>query len=214
MNAQIDLKGTQQASFKLAAYADGINDILLGLILALLGLFPLTRAAFGPSLNMLFFLVALIGVSTVMMLIRKRLVPSRIGLVKFGAAAHKRLKAALLVTTGLLAVSAIIWGLAGQGYFLPSPSWLSSYGFDIFFALVVLGIFSTMAYSLNVLRYYLYGLLFGAGMLLQALHLPGLYEGVPMLAAGGAITLIGVYLLIRFLNKFPAADAEGEVENA
>lgn len=214
MDANLDLKQTQKASFKLAAYADGINDILLGLILALLGLFPITRAAFGPSLNMLFFLAALIGISTVMMLIRKRLTPARIGLVKFGPASHKRLKAALLVTTTLLALTAVLWGLAGQGWFLPSPSWLSSYGFDIFFALVVLGIFCTMAYSLNVARYYFYGTLFGGGMLLQALHLPGLYEGLPMLAAGGIITAIGAYLLIRFLKEYPAADAEGEVEHA
>lgn len=208
MNTQIDLKSTQKTSFKLAAYSDGINDLTLGLILVLLGLFPLTRAAFGPSLNLVFFLVVLIGISGGLQLFRQRLTPSRIGLVSFGPSSRQRLKVALLVTTGLLAVTAILWGLAGQGYLLPSPSWLSRYGIDLFFALVILGIFCTMAYSLGVTRYYLYGTLFGTSLLLQGVALEGLYEGVPMLVSGLLITLIGALLLVRFLRKYPPQDEE------
>jgi hypothetical protein len=214
MNAQIDLKSTAKASYKLAAFGDGLTDLTLGLVMIALGTFPLTRAAFGPSLNMLFFVLLLVGISAVLMGVRKRLVPSRLGLVTFGSASRKRLKTGLLITTLLLAVSAVLWGLAGQGWFLPSPSWLSSYGFDIFFALVILGIFCTMAYSLGVIRYYLYGLLFGASMLLQGIALEGLYEGVPMLAAGGIITAIGIYLLVQFLNRFPAVTETEEVKSA
>ena len=214
MNNQIDLKSTAKASYKLAAFGDGLTDITLGLILVALGLFPLTRAAFGPSLNMLFFVLLLVGISAILMGIRKRITPSRLGLVSFGPLSRRRLKTALLVTTLLLAATAVLWGLAGQGYFLPSPSWLSSYGFDIFFALVILGIFCTMAYSLGVIRYYLYGLLFGAGLLLQGIALEGTYEGVPMLVAGGIITAIGIWLLVQFLNRFPAVPENEEVESA
>ena len=85
---------------------------------------------------------------------------------------------------------------------------MSSYGFDIFFALVILGIFCTMAYSLGVTRYYLYGLLFGASMLLQGIALEGLYEGVPMLAAGAIVTIIGAVLLARFLKQYPEIQEE------
>ena len=214
MNANLDLKQTAKASYKLAAFGDGLNDITLGLILIALGLFPLTRAAFGPSLNMLFFVVFLVGTSAILMGIRKRLTPSRLGLVSFGPSSRQRLKTALLITTLLLAITAVLWGLAGQGWFLPSPSWLSSYGFDIFFALVILGIFWTMAYSLGVTRYYLYGLLFGGSMLLQGIALEGLYEGVPMLVSGAIVTAIGIILLIQFLRRFPALEEEGEVNHA
>lgn len=210
MSTNLDLKQTEKASYKLAAFGDGLNDLTLGLILIALGTFPITRAAFGPSLNMLFFVMLLVGISSGLMAIRKRLTPSRIGLVTFGPSSRTRLKTALLITTMLLAVTAVLWGLAGQGWFLPSPSWLSSYGFDIFFALVILGIFCTMAYSLGVTRYYLYGLLFGASLLLQGIALEGLYEGVPMLAAGVIVTAIGAVLLARFLKKYPPLD-EGEV---
>ena len=208
MNANLDLKKTAKASYKLAAFGDGLNDLTLGLILIALGLFPITRAAFGPSLNLVFFLVLLLAISGITMGVRKRLTPSRLGLVTFGPSSRSRLKTGLLVTTLLLAASAVLWGLAGQGWFLPSPSWLSSYGFDIFFALVILGIFFTMAYSLGVTRYYLYGLLFGGSMLLQGIVLEGLYEGVPMLAAGVIVTAIGIVLLARFLKQYPPLDSE------
>ena len=210
MKAQIDLKQTEKASYKLAAFGDGLTDLTLGLIMFALGLFPLTRSAFGPAWNMLFFVLLLVGISAVLMRLRMRLAPSRLGLVTFGPSPRRRLKTALLVTTLLLAITAVLWGLAGQGWFLPSPSWLSSYGFDIFFALVILGIFCTMAYSLGVTRYYLYGLLFGASMLLQGIALEGLYEGVPMLIAGGIITAIGTVLLARFLKNFPPLDESEE----
>ena len=208
MNTNLDLNKTQKASYKLAAFGDGLTDLTLGLILIALGLFPITRAAFGPTINLVFFLVLLLAISGITMGVRLRLTPSRLGLVTFGPSSRTRLKTGLLVTTLLLAASAVLWGLAGQGWFLPSPSWLSSYGFDIFFALVILGIFFTMAYSLGVTRYYLYGLLFGGSMLLQGIVLEGLYEGVPMLAAGGIVTVIGVVLLARFLKHYPPLASE------
>ena len=107
MSTQLDLKSTEKASYKLAAFGDGLNDLTLGLILIALGLFPITRAAFGPTLNALvFFLVLLLAISGTTMGIRKRLTPSRLGLVSFGPSSRKRLKTGLLVTTLLLALTA------------------------------------------------------------------------------------------------------------
>ncbi|MGB2962454.1 MAG: hypothetical protein WBB69_00520 [Anaerolineales bacterium] len=209
MNRNIDLKQTEQTSFKLAAYADGINDISLGLVIILLGIYPLTRAAFGVNLNMLFFLVVLGIIVFGQKRLKARLTPSRIGLVKFGDAAHKRLKVALLITSVLLALTAVTWGLSGQDYFLPAQSWLGTYGFDIFFALAILVIFSAMAYTLQLTRYYLYGLLFGASLLLQAILSDRWFEGLPVLLSGVIIVGIGVYLLTRFLKEFPAVAEEG-----
>ena len=208
MNKNLDLKQTERNSFKLAAYADGLNDISLGLVMILLGIYPLTRAAFGVNRNMLFFLVVLGIIVFGQKRLKARLTPNRIGLVKFGDASHKRLKVALLITTILLALTAVTWGLSGQGYLIPTPSWLGAYGFDIFFALAILAVFCAMAYTLEMTRYYLYGLLFGASLLLQALMQEGWYEGLPMLLAGGIIVGIGVYLLTRFLKQFPAVAEE------
>ena len=92
---------------------------------------------------------------------------------------------------------------------MPTPSWLGAYDFDIFFTLAILAVFCAMAYTLEMTRYYLYGLLFSASLLLQALMQEGWYEGLPMLLAGGIIVGIGVYLLTRFLKQFPAVTEEG-----
>ena len=211
MNNHLDLKQTELNSFKLAAYADGLNDITLGLVMILLGVYPYTRAAFGVNRNMIFFLVILGIIVFAQTRIKARLTPDRIGLVKFGDAAHKRLKVALLITSLLLALTAITWGLSGQGYFFPTPSWLGAYGFDIFFALAILGVFCAVAYTLELTRYYLYGLLFGTSMLLQAIITDRWYEGLPLLLSGVIVVGIGIFLLTRFLKEFPAVAETEEV---
>ena len=56
MNTNLDLKQTEQASFKLAAYADGTSDLSLGQVYILLGIYPYTRAQLGPAWNFPLFL--------------------------------------------------------------------------------------------------------------------------------------------------------------
>ena len=84
MNANLDLKQTEKASFQLAAYADGTSDISLGLVFVLLGFYPLTRTFLGPILNMVVFLAALAAIVISLQVLRSRITPTRIGLVQFG----------------------------------------------------------------------------------------------------------------------------------
>jgi hypothetical protein len=209
MNANLDLKSTEKASFKLAAHADGTADISLGLVFMLLGIFPLTRAALGPSWNMVFYLAMLGIIVFTQTRVRARLLPDRIGVVKFGEKVKKRKMVALLITIVLAALMIATWVLSARGYFIPS-SWLGQYGFDILVALVILGIFWGIAYTLELRRYYLYGLMLAVGFPIQAL-LTGIYEGTPFLAAGLIITIIGAVLLNRFLKAYPVADSGQEV---
>jgi hypothetical protein len=209
MNTNIDLKGTERASYKLAAHADGLADITLGLVFVLLGFYPLTREAFGPTGNMFFFLAALGLITFAQARIKNRISPERVGLVSFGPQVRQRKMVALLVTI-LLAVGMIVtWVLSARGWFPGTPGWLGSYGFEILVALIVLAIFWAVAYSLGLRRYYLYGILLGAGFPLQSL-LTTVYEGTPFLAAGAVIAGIGIYLLTRFLKQFPAGVEGGE----
>jgi hypothetical protein len=207
VNRNIDLKSTEQASYKLAAHADGLADITLGLVFILLGFYPLTRGAFGPTGNM-FFVLAVLGLITFAQArIKKRVSAERIGLVSFGPQVQKRKKVALLITVLLAAGMIATWVLSARGWFPGTPRWLGSYGFEIIVALIVLGIFWAVAYSLDLRRYYFYGVLLGAGFPLQSL-LDGKFEGAPFLAAGLIITGIGVFLLNRFLKAFPEAPRE------
>ena len=213
MNAQIDLKQTERNSFKLATYADGLNDISLGLVMILMGIYPLTRELLGVNGNIIFSLGVLVVIFIGQFSLRARLAPSRIGLVMFGERIQKRIKTALLVGIILFFLTVGTWYLSSQGYFLPTPTWLGSYGFDILIALVVLGIFSVMAYTLELTRFYLYGLLLGATFPLQTL-LP-VYQGIPYFVSGAIMIGIGAVLLARFLREYTAvaADLEEGLEN-
>lgn len=209
MNTQIDLKQTEKASYRLAAYGDGTADLALGMTFLLLGLYPLTRAAFGPSWNMLFFLAVLGAIVGIQTWARSRLAPSRIGIVKFGPRVKNRLRLALLVTILLAAAMIATWALSARGWFPGTPAWLGAYGFEIIVSLIVLAIMWSMAYTLELTRYYFYGLLLAAGFPLQAAMT--VYEGIPFLTAGGIIAVIGAVLLARFLKQYPPLDAGEEV---
>jgi hypothetical protein len=156
--------------------------------------------------NALFSLAALGLIFTAQVWAKKRLTPERIGVVKFGERVQKRLKAAVLVGILLFALTAGTWYLSAQGYYLPKPSWLGSYGIDILIGILVLVIFSGIAYTLEMTRYFLYGLLLGACFPLQSL-LP-VYQGVPYFIVGAVMLGIGASLLARFMKTYPAVDAD------
>jgi len=206
MNAKIDLKQTEKASFRLAAYADGTADLSLGLVFLLLGLYPLTRELFGVYWNFPFFLLVLGAIVAAQVWVKKRLTPSRIGIVTLGERFKKRSRLALLITVILLILTTLTWVGAARGTFLSLPAWMGRYGVEIIVSLIVLAIFWGMAYSLELQRYYLYGVLLAAGFPLQAI-LP-VYDSLPWLVAGGIITAVGAVLMARFLKQYPEVSEE------
>ena len=76
----------------------------------------------------------------------------------------------------------------------------------------MLGIFSAMAYALELTRFYLYGFLLSFAFLdFVPASLRDVAIQIPLGIAGLVIVTIGISLLVRFLNKYPAA--EGMEEN-
>ncbi len=214
MNNQIDLKSTERNSFKLSAYADGTADISLGLVMILLGTYPLTRELFGVAFNMLFFFVVLGIIIFAQIRVKARLTPSRIGLVNFGEKTQKRMKVAVLITSLLVFLTAGTWYLSSQGYMLPKGSIMGSYGFDILIAVIILAIFSAMAYALELTRFYFYGFLLAFSFLdIVPASLKDVAIQLPLGIAGLIIVAIGISLLMRFLQKYPVANAEEGLEN-
>lgn len=221
MSTKLDLKSTEKASYKLAAYADGTADLSLGLVMILLGIYPFSRNLLGAYWNFPIFLVALGLVVYLQSRIRQRITPSRIGLVSFGEKTKKRTRVALIVTVVLFILTVLTWVGAAGGKFFPFPSWMGSYGVEIIAALVILAIFFSIAYSLELTRFYLYGVLMAASLILQAAL--DTYDGVQFLTTGLIITAIGLVLMNRFLKQFPevsedtqavaVAEAGAEVSN-
>ena len=206
MTNHIDLKSTERASYRLAAYADGTSDISLGLVFILLGCYAYTREVLGPGWNMLFFLVMLGLITLGQGLLRKKLIPERIGVVKFGPHVQKRKRVFLLITILLAAGMIATWVGSARGWSPAFPDWFRNWGFEISVALIILGIFWGVAYTMSLRRFYFYGVLLAAGFPLMSLI--QIYEGVPFLAAGAIITGIGVFLLNRFLKGFPVGSGE------
>ena len=209
MSNDLDLKKTEQESFKLATYADGTSDISLGMIFILLGCYSFTRELLGVGWNMVFFLIALLLISLLQLRIRSRLIPDRIGVVHFGPQVRQRRMGLLLITILLAAAMIGTWVLSARGWSPAFPDWLRGYGFEILVSVIVLGIFWAIAYSLSMRRYYLYGILLGACFPIQA-SLTNLYEGTPFIIVGSVITLIGAVLLNRFLKVYPSDSGLGE----
>jgi len=61
-----------------------------------------------------------------------------------------------------------------------------------------------MAYTLELTRYYFYGLLLGASFPLPSIF--PINNGLPSLLSGVVIVSVGAVLLVRFLAKYPAAE--------
>ena len=216
MNAQLDLKDTEKASFKLAAFSDGIADICLGLVMITLGVYPSIRELLGVNWSALFYLASMGLILFGLIRIKKHLAHSRIGIVDFGKRANKRLLAFGLISAVLLDLTALTWYFSTKGYIFPTTAsrWsalLGTYGSDILIAAMVLLVFSGMAYALGLTRFYFYGLILGASFPIQSLL--QVYKGFSVLVAGGLIVAVGIVLLTRFLKDFPivAADAAEEV---
>lgn len=207
MSTNLDLKQTERNSFKLSAYADGTADMSLGLVMILLGTYPITRELFGVAYNILFFFLVLGLIIFTQIRIKAHLTPSRIGLVNFGEKTQRRMKVAVLITFVLVCLTAATWYLSAQGYMLPKSSIMGTYGFDILIGVIVLAVFGTMAYTLELTRYYFYGLLLGVSFPLPSIF--PISDGLPTLLSGVVIVSIGAILLVRFLAKYPAvAEAE------
>ena len=214
MNNNLDLKQTERNSFKLAAYADGTSDLGLGLVFILLGIYPFTREQLGPVWNFPLFLAVLGLLVFAQYRLKSRLAPSRIGIVKLGPRIQKRFRSALLATIILLALTVLTWVGAADGIFFSLSAWLGRYGMEIIVALIMLSIFWGIAYTMEIQRFYFYGLLLAACFPLQHLLPVFVYEGIPYLAAGGIITGIGAYLLVSFLKRYPEVEEEEEVPHA
>lgn len=212
MSTDRDLKQTEKESFKLAAYADGTSDISLGVIFTLLGIYPFTREVLGVGWNTVVFLIALALISLLQMRIRARLIPERIGVVKFGPHVRQRKIAFLLITILLAAGMIGTWVLSARGWSPSFPDWLRGYGFEILVSVIVLGIFWAIAYSMGLRRFYFYGVLLAACFPIQA-SLTNLYEGTPFIIVGSVIILVGAILLNRFLKEYPAGSGIGEAGN-
>jgi hypothetical protein len=214
MQQSLTPREAQKRTIRLVNYEDGLWDILLGLTFLALSVFPITRRMLGPGINLGLFLAVLALLVVGLSLVRRSLSVPRIGIVKMRRTPQKTaltisLFVMVLITLGLVVVTlrfpAWLPRLSGS-----MPGWVSDLQVDIALTVVLIGVFSAMAYVIGVVRVYIYGWLIGLSNLASsALMLyAGLAFNLPMAIASTVIILIGVVLLVRFIHRYPLAETE------
>jgi len=200
---------------RLVNYEDGLWDIALGLIFMALGVYPLTRNLLGPELNFGIYLAFLAVIVVVQQYARRVISTPRIGIVKNLKSKARMIVVAVLIFLVLLTLGLVIVTLASSQSSQPSSEAANqagtNYTVDIIAGLVIIGIFSLMGFVFGIRRMYFYGVLLGGGNLASTVlrHEYGTILNLPLVIAASIIIFIGIYLLSRFLRKYPISTSEG-----
>ncbi len=208
----IDLKAIERRAFR-STFQDGLWDIYLGLLLLLFGI-ALSLLEFGMSVEWIFVItIALCILSMGIFFGGKKLITvPRIGRVKFSQArkARTRKMTLLLVASFLLGVVLFIAGILGDkvqfGWNTPIPFPA------LVFSAICLVAFSSGAFLLDNIRFYLYGIFYALPFPMVIIldsytDMPGLWllaYGLPSVI----MLLIGGYLFYSFLRDYPLAARE------
>ena len=210
MTQIFDMKNAEKQVLRLATFEDGIWEIYLGIFFTLMSFYDLTRELLGPVLNGMLFLGLLLLLAFLAVIAKKRISQPRTGLVKFGPGIKKKIKAANLITIGLvLATFALMilgtYSLLNEPTWERLPQWFSDFDVDLIFALIIVGIFCLIAYSTGIARFYLHGLLLGIGNFATTV-LKSYYDvqfGWPLALAGLSVAGIGILALFKFTREYP-----------
>jgi hypothetical protein len=215
MNQTLDINNAEKQVLRLASLEDGIWEIYLGVFFILMSFYSITREILGPLLNAIFVLGMLLLLVGLAWIAKKRITQPRIGIVKLGAQSKKKIKAAHIITWGLVLATFALLILSANSLFLEPtweqfPQWFSDFDVDLIFALITIGIFCLIGYFTGAARFYLYGVLLGVGnfatTVLKVYH--DIQFGWPIALAGSIIALMGAAVLLKFLQTHPQTGEE------
>lgn len=212
MSQQISLKEAERKAFK-TKVDDGLWDILLGSYFLMFVIAIYLSPSLGDFWSSAIFIPGLGLVYLVIWVIRKYIVTPRIGRVKFGRGRQARL---MRFTMVMLAINiiAFILGIVASLTFGKFPG----QAFTAFFGLMLLMAFSIGAYFLDIVRFYIYGLLVGLGpMLGEWLWNQGYvaHHGIPIIfgSAAGIMIIVGLVVFFRLIHDNPVLEDGLSVED-
>ena len=212
MDEHIDIKEMEKKAW-ISTFQDGLWDIYFGLLIMGIG-FSWLGGFFGlpETLDVLLTLFSWdIGVLLVFFVGKKYVTRPRMGFVKFGQIRKKR-NNILGLFIGLMVVFTLITFI----FTLLGAFQLQLPGFMVMLLIGLLFItlpFSIVAYFLQLKRLYIYALLGGFGLFTSELLVPII--GAPyhdIITFGGiglVITITGLTIFLKFLQKYPLKKEEG-----
>jgi hypothetical protein len=187
----INLKELERKAWR-SYHQDGLWDVFLGFMLLALGVYALTDSS---TVHLLLTLSAL-GV----FFVGKRFITvPRMGLVEFGAERKvKKMKiAAVLTMTFLLGLALYVVVTLSSG----ALEWLGEQPvlFPVGVGVMIVSVFSLMAYWLDFERLYLMGLVFAVAFTTMML----LHNPIVFFLAGAVVLVPGLFIFVRFLRRYP-----------
>jgi hypothetical protein len=202
---QPDLKTLERDAFR-KSYEDGLFDMFLGIVLALTAVSSVIDRVNLSGGASLVVTIALYGsVTGGMIWLRHRVVRRRLGAFKPGKTRMRRIRATRLVLAASVALGLIAAALPALG---KPPDGIAAWVPFILLANSVI-VFGSMAYFLDVPRFFLYGFLFPVPFFATIWFRP-LTLAEALLAYGAPVAIIvgiGVYKLTRFLRDYPVTGA-------
>jgi len=196
MRPETDLRDAERKLY-LSYFEDGIADMIAGLPILLFGL----GMTFDAST---FFIFAWMPIMLYWPL-KQALTLPRMGHVKFSPARQRKISRnmVMLMLAGLMSlVLGIVAFLGTQGEVFNIRDFMMEYS-PLVFGAVMAAAFVLVAILFESRRFFGYGAIVFGGWL--AAYLLDINEGIPVAAAGGAIALIGLGILISFLVRHPLA---------
>lgn len=211
MDKQLNLKIAEKRVFK-TTFADGLWDVFLGCITLIFALSPLLSVSLGDFWSSVIFLPFLGIIYLLILVIRKKVIVPRLGLVVFGKERFEKLRIVNLVMV-CINILIITVGIAiVVRYDQYSGNFFGKY-FSLTGLLLLMG-FCISAYFLNYARLYIYGLLFCAAFpvsdWLYTNH-GAVHHGFPVVFGiiAGFIIFIGLVVFIYFVSTNPVVNGDG-----
>ncbi|UCG29722.1 MAG: hypothetical protein JSV53_09485 [candidate division WOR-3 bacterium] len=207
MEQKMDLRQLERKAWT-SFYDDGLGDIFLGCIILMFAIAPmLSRMGLGDFWSSAVFLPFLALLFIVIVLLRKRVVRTRVGLVSFGRARKKRLVKFNVLMLVVLSVGFILGLLSVRGGV--AQAWVH----NLRFIAIVLMCFGLAGYFLGFIRLYIYGILIALAIpvgewLWTNMGVP--HHGFPVTfgVTAGVIIITGIVLFLRMLSKNPKSKGE------
>jgi hypothetical protein len=159
-----------------------------------------------------YMIVVFVAMAMVPLLIRKRIVLPRLGIVKFSPERQAKTKKSVLAATIALTFTALL----GMVFFIlfstnTMPRWLDAWMSDyflVFFGGMIAVLVVAAAFLVSVKRFYAYAALVFIAFYLSSMLRPDDLEDMPIVVAGGLVLLSGIVMLIRFLRNNPLPKEE------
>lgn len=207
MQQKIDLKRLERKAWT-SFYDDGLGDIFLGCVILMFALAPmLGRMGLGDFWSSAVFLPFFALVFIGLVLLRKRVVIPRIGLVSFGQVRKKRLLKFNVLMLAVLSAGFILGVLSLMGGV--GQAWVR----NLRFIAIVLMCFGLAGYFLGFIRLYLYGILIALAIPVGEwlwINMGVPHHGFPVAfgVTAGVIIVTGIVLFLRILGRNPGSAVE------